>query len=45
MTTEQEIILKINELNFLLTGGAKEKRLKNIRHWEEVKEKNAKRSN
>lgn len=26
------------------TGGAKEKRLKNIRRWEEVKEKNAKRS-
>lgn len=27
------------------TGEAKEKRLKNIRRWEEVKEKNAKRSN
>ena len=26
------------------TGGAKEKRLKNIRHWEEVKGKNVKRS-
>ena len=26
------------------TGGAKEKRLKNIRRWEEVKDKNAKRS-
>ena len=25
MTKEQEIILKINELNFLLTGEAKEK--------------------
>ena len=27
------------------TGGAKEKRLKNIRLWEEIKRKNVKRSN
>lgn len=27
------------------TGGYREKRLKNIRHWEEVKNKSAERSN